>query len=373
MKWKEVILNGKVVSKLVLNGKIIYQKIKEGVIEWIKPSSYNLNTYLADLQDAKTRILNNRKKMGSDRVEFIFITDIHWGTRKTNGDSSIGNAKVSPYMIQWIKDNVSGLSDAPVLFGGDIIYDENATKEGAIAEVKDAMTQFGSMFCTLGNHDNNDADKGIANSDWMTRSKVLSYSEIYDLMLKQNLSFNNAHNVKDFEESNYCHKVEGDFFDDDVHKVRYVQFNMNNHNGKKSDGSSVAIGQGRAALQTFLKYLPAGYRVIAMCHGVGTLVNTYHPENSWTNVDKLKLVMCGHKHSIAHEEQTIQGHKIPFATRRQDMAWGRVSKASDFYRTDNNQDFYFEVIQVDFTNKKFYCTGVGCYGSYYDTNYNIYD
>lgn len=348
------------------------------------PASYKLENYTTFLNNAKTRLETNRAKMGSDRVEFFFITDIHWGPRNESGDTiKYGNAKVTPYLIQWMRENAN-LENAYLLFGGDALYQSSTTKQAAIAEIRDMVRSFGwgKMFCTLGNHDMNDVEQYLSQSNYVEKETTISNDEIYDIMLKQNTLFPNYGNIIDLPNNPnaaYVNKLDADWFDDAEHKVRFIQFNYNIHNYRTGVTNTPANARAQDNLSLILKNTPSDYRAIAithtMCNGGSTKAFSMTSSKYDENVNKLKFIIGGHVHSCVDESYDINGHTVPVFTRKDDLASAKTA-VSNFYKDAEigvAYDSCFTVVQVDFTNNKVYCTNVGYRNAGYDREYTIYD
>ena len=96
----------------------------------------------ADINSTKTR-----GEYGIDYEAFVFVTDTHWAANK----------KHSPALIKRVLDSTP---ISMVIHGGDVIQYRNATKEGAIAEIRGFMNAITEIPCyefynVYGNHDSN--------------------------------------------------------------------------------------------------------------------------------------------------------------------------------------------------------------------------
>ena len=234
---------------------------------------------LADTID-KVRVNINSDKTagtyGTDIESFIFITDPHWAYNK----------KHSPGLIKRIVENTSV---STIICGGDIVYSHNATKEGAIDEIRqfsNAMLGIptAEYFCVFGNHD----DNSNTNSDI---SIMLTKDEQYNVM---HSSFANRKNVHfSFEEADNA-AVKNDYYVDHPRtKTRYLCIDWNNPvNGNRAQWISSVLSRND------------GYRVIVIYHGIYSSVSGGTPVPEHTQVmsvlepykSKIVAMFTGHCH-----------------------------------------------------------------------------
>lgn len=173
------------------------EKKLESEIENININEYNIPVYWNDeIDDSIEKIRSNELVLGSNGVEFFFVTDTHW----------VDNAKRSGEILGYLSDKTR-IKD--VVFGGDAILSHNTTKAGAINEIRDFYDAYNKEFnlhTTLGNHDFN----SNSNAD---SSTYLNENELYTMTMRFSEPYVNTEKTTKYG-----------YWDNTSQKVRFIQF-----------------------------------------------------------------------------------------------------------------------------------------------------
>ena len=181
---------------------------------------------------------------GTDIESFVFITDVHWAENK----------KHSPGLIRRVLNNTPVQT---VICGGDFINASNATKAGAVGEIRDFTTAITEIpcydyFCVFGNHDAN-TNGGSPVSVQFTKQ------EQYDLLYRSFADKTNVHWIwEDMPSVMNTEPVKNDYYVDHARaKTRYLCLDWNN-----------PMNGDRATWITSVLAKNDGYRVVIIYHGI---------------------------------------------------------------------------------------------------------
>lgn len=217
---------------------------------------------------------------GSDIEAFIFITDVHWNNNK----------KHSPDLIKRIVDQTPINT---VICGGDIIYSHNASKAGAVSEIRDFIGRitripYVEFYNAHGNHD----DNSNSNSDY---SLIFTKREQFSLLYP----FANQKNVHwVFEDAPSVYNdtvVKNDYYvDHPATRTRFLFLDWNNpFNGARATWAQSVLARND------------GYRVIVIYHGIYKVANETTLTEEHTAImpylepykGKIVAIFSGHTHS----------------------------------------------------------------------------
>ena len=311
---------------------------------------YEIPAYFEDqlaTKLAKIQVdINGGKEDGAtqDTEAFIFITDVHWNNNK----------KHSPALIKRILDSTS---ISTVICGGDLIYSRNATKAGAVSEIKGFIDPVKACakeyFGVFGNHDDN-SNSGAA------AAIRFGKEEQYNLLYPQS-NMGNVHWA--FEEStDLVRPFRNDYYVDHPHtKTRFLCLDWNY-------GDLTA----RKAWVTSVLSKNDGYRVVVIYHGFyandgeealaeehTTFLPTFEPYKN-----KIVGMFTGHVH-FDDVVNYFDNNKAPI-----------IITSCDAFRTaigmtaDTVTEQCFDVVVINYTTSKIHMTRIG-FGQDRSVNFSL--
>lgn len=300
-------------------------------------------TYYSEyLNDKITEIQNKNLLSGRNGDSFIFVTDTH--TPSNNGYSTL--------LAKAISDKTN---NSFIVFGGDILT-QSHTREQALAIERNYIHGLRESFGTdyryvFGNHEYNT----MASVD---DSEKLNADDVYAICVKPFEDVVSIYGTTDTERFIY-------YWDNPSQKIRYIVLNT---------GVNVQYAGNYLPLDNILRSTPNGYRVGVFTHsmingsGVPTTSGAYvlgmldavNGRTSYTfcsktydysNLDiEIMFVMCGHTHKdISH----LSEHGVPVICTTTD------SKLDGLKIDGTIDEQAFDVVDVDCTNRKIYCTRIG--------------
>ena len=292
------------------------------------------------VRGAIDKVVQNRVNAEGNMAECFFVTDVHWEYNAQNSSALIAN--------------LSKELDIPlVLMGGDVIGQENATKNGAGEELRlyfGSLPEWVNVLPTLGNHDSNFNNTGDS-------SKKLSKSAIYNLMFKCSERFTNTNGDIDLF-----------VYDNESLKVRYIQYKGYNYRDTYD--------------QDLAERIVAKIREKGSDWTIVILTHAYFTDGDWqsgkmyadyilSNYDScdatIACMLVGHNHNDRTAVITTSGGKdIRIISTVCDACYLENSAELEMVGgTDTEQAF--DIVQIDLTAKSIHLTRVGA-GS--DRNYN---
>lgn len=295
------------------------------------------------ISNAENQFLVNDAKISSHSFRFVFLTDVHWE----------GNAKKSPVLINKICND---LDISLICFGGDVLT-RHKDKATCTEISRDFIKKFDKkLFVTAGNHDNNsDNNKNT--------STILTSDEMYAALFRKN----------DYE-INYEQSTNHGYFDFAAQKVRFIQIDTGTPFWY--DGDKTSIDESRLDLEFDYLYqkiseLDATWNVVIFTHEyfLGksvSSVNSYVTERLNSKVLSKKFeatiaaLFVGHTHYDMSTVHNYAGKNVLVICTMQDAASSSQNTESGIpmvIGTDTEQAF--DLVQIDFTNRKIYCTRVG--------------
>lgn len=295
------------------------------------------------ISNAENQFLVNDAKISSHSFRFVFLTDVHWE----------GNAKKSPVLINKICND---LDISLICFGGDVLT-RHKDKATCTEISRDFIKKFDKkLFVTAGNHDNNsDNNKNT--------STILTSDEMYAALFRKN----------DYE-INYEQSTNHGYFDFAAQKVRFIQIDTGTPFWY--DGDKTSIDESRLNLEFDYLYqkiseLDATWNVVIFTHEyfLGksvSSVNSYVTERLNSKVLSKKFeatiaaLFVGHTHYDMSTVHNYAGKSVLVICTMQDAASSSQNTESGIpmvIGTDTEQAF--DLVQIDFTNRKIYCTRVG--------------
>jgi hypothetical protein len=316
-----------------------------------------LGAYWADeLTDAIGRIDEIRESASSYLSEFFFITDTHW----------IQNAQASPALINYMSEQL-GVNN--VVFGGDLIYRYNASKDSAINDEINsfyaAFTDFCKngenlrIFSMLGNHDRN------GSSNQPDASMRLTEEEAYDLYLKRMEGWA----VTEAGNPNHA------YYDDTVNKVRYVQFYFAGGQWGMTEDANTPTSLAWATEK--IMELDETWTVVLFTHGFFCGTEGSQTEITEESAKMEQAILKLKSESRADIAAWITGHNHEDRAKVLQMTNPETGElVTELLLLSFNADAYthssgykmslgtvteqcFSFIQVDALNKVIYVTGVG--------------
>ena len=295
------------------------------------------------ISNAENQFLVNDAKISPHSFRFVFLTDVHWD----------GNAKKSPVLINKICND---LDISLICFGGDVLT-RHKDKADCTEISRDFIKKFDKkLFVTAGNHDNNsDNNKNT--------STILTADEMYAVLFRKN----------DYE-INYEQSPNHGYFDFAAQKVRFIQIDTGTPFWY--DGDKTSIDESRLDLEFDYLYqkiseLDATWNVVIFTHEyfLGksvSSVNSYVTERLNSKVLSKKFeatiaaLFVGHTHYDMSTVHNYAGKSVLVICTMQDAASSSQNTESGIpmvIGTDTEQAF--DLVQIDFTNRKIYCTRVG--------------
>lgn len=292
------------------------------------------------VRSAIDKVVQNRVNAEGTMAECFFVTDVHWRYNAQNSSALIAN--------------LSKELDIPlVLMGGDVVGQENATKNGAGEELRlyfGSFPEWVNVLPTLGNHDSNFNNTGDS-------AKKLSESAIYNLMFKCSERFTNTSGDIDLF-----------VYDNESLKVRYIQYKGYNYRDTYD--------------QDFADRIVAEIREKGFDWTIVILSHAYFPDGDWnsgkmyadyilSNYDScdatIACMLVGHNHNDQTTVITTSGGKdIRIISTVCDACYLENSAGLEMVGgTDTEQAF--DIVQIDLTAKSIHLTRVGA-GS--DRNFN---
>lgn len=282
-----------------------------------------------EIQSRMPTILAKDALIGNNGDSFVFITDAH----------IVRNSLHSPALIKYI---LSHSSVDKVFFGGDLI--EKYTGETGKADAEAGYSLWNNLmygtdeFFIIGNHDNNNYDSTNANN-------ALTDPEIYGLAIKRSEKI-----IDTYGKTSYC-------VDNLSQKTRYILLDCEG-DGLYSDVLTWMQGK--------LTELQSGWKAFIMQHrywGSNTSTVSSQGEALTTAINAvydslnctLVAVIVGHTHTDYKINETSKGY--PIIAVNCDTRDGAVSGYTRTAGTVNEQSF--DVIHVDYTNRKIYMTRIG--------------
>lgn len=316
-----------------------YMLVSSGVSSWTEwvdlltehdATSVSIPSYWKnEIQASIDSVLTNRMAIGENIAEFIFITDTHYSQSQ----------KKSPRLVGYLQKN---LLIPDVVFGGDAMYLSGSSKLAGLKELQQFMGAFnyGNLFFTVGNHDFN---------NYVSSSNILTDSEMYATVMKQVERFGTTDGSLDVSH-----------FDNEAHKVRFVQFDYN----LSSDASA-----GSAKVLAAFSSLSSDWTVVLFTHKYWqapeadsgdppTVLNTakalIQAIIAGTYSAKIAAVIVGHVHS--DQDTTLDGINI-ISTTCDCIATNKYGGPTMTAGTDTEEAF--DIVQIDTENQKLYFTRVG--------------
>lgn len=295
------------------------------------------------ISNAENQFLVNDAKISPHSFRFVFLTDVHWE----------GNAKKSPVLINKICND---LDISLICFGGDVLT-RHKDKADCTEISRDFIKKFDKkLFVTAGNHDNNsDNNKNT--------STILTSDEMYAALFRKN----------DYE-INYEQSTNHGYFDFAAQKVRFIQIDTGTPFWY--DGDKTSIDESRLDLEFDYLYqkiseLDATWNVVIFTHEyfLGksvSSVNSYVTERLNSKVlskefeATIAALFVGHTHYDMSTVHNYAGKSVLVICTMQDAASSSQNTESGIpmvIGTDTEQAF--DLVQIDFTNRKIYCTRVG--------------
>lgn len=305
------------------------------------PPSY-FETHLTEAINTVNTLINDQKtgkSYGSDVEAFIFITDPHWAI----------NAKNSPSLIKKIVDSTSIQT---IICGGDIIYSHNATRAGAVSEIRDFTNQMlatgaREYYIVFGNHDDN-TNSGATSDICFTKP------EVFNLLYTPFAWQSNVHWIFD-DVNTLTDPIKGDYyFDHPMTKTRFLCLDWN---------YQVATTP-RATWVSGILDRDDGYRVVVIFHGFYAADNDaetgiVEEHVAWLPIlepYKSKIVGCftGHAHKDRIVDYWNDGttpiiitDTDAFFTNREDMTRGTITEQC------------FDVVVINYKTKMINLTRIG--------------
>ena len=315
-------------------------------IEQLEKNGYTIPSYYTEHIEAKElQIRSNYEKCGVNGDSFVFITDYH-------DTSNSGN---SVNLIRHIMDY------SPVRFvclNGDLINDRQ-TKDLGMQALLSVIKNFSYLptdkfFVTVGNHEFNNA----GNSD-SYRDRQLSLNEVYSSVNKISETF--------------IREVDGlDFYvDNESQKVRYYFI-----------GSSIGCNPYSKANKWFadsLSNIDNNYKIIVFSH-----IGLNNTATDWdSSLDVIVSILEAYKNNTSY---TLDDTSYDFSTKNGDVVGvfsghmhldGSLTTTSGIPFIATTCDAYkeeygdltrtketiteqaFDVVQIDFDNRKIYMTRIG--------------
>lgn len=295
------------------------------------------------ISNAENQFLVNDAKISPHSFRFVFLTDVHWED----------NAKKSPVLINKICND---LDISLICFGGDVLT-RHKDKANCTEISRDFIKKFDKkLFVTAGNHDNNsDNNKNT--------STILTADEMYAALFRKN----------DYE-INYEQSPNHGYFDFAAQKVRFIQIDTGTPFWY--DGDKTSIDESRLDLEFDYLYqkiseLDATWNVVIFTHEyfLGksvSSVNSYVTERLNSKVLSKKFeatiaaIFVGHTHYDMSTVHNYAGKSVLVICTMQDAASSSQNTESGIpmmIGTDTEQAF--DLVQIDFTNRRIYCTRVG--------------
>lgn len=295
------------------------------------------------ISNAENQFLVNDAKISPHSFRFVFLTDVHWGD----------NAKKSPVLINKICND---LDISLICFGGDVLT-RHKDKATCTEISRDFIKKFDKkLFVTAGNHDNNSDNN-------KSTSTILTADEMYAALFRKN----------DYE-INYEQSPNHGYFDFAAQKVRFIQIDTGTPFWY--DGDKTSIDESRLDLEFDYLYqkiseLDATWNVVIFTHEyfLGKFVssvNSYVTERLNSKVLSKKFeatiaaLFVGHTHYDMSTVHNYAGKSVLVICTMQDAASSSQNTESGIpmvIGTDTEQAF--DLVQIDFTNRKIYCTRVG--------------
>lgn len=322
---------------------IIVPLAEENKVRLDKISDAPLPSYYDDyIPQVVGKIKSNNLKSGINGDSFIFVTDAH--TPSNNG-----------YSTEIAKVIARQTNNSLLVFGGDILT-QSHTREQALAIERDYIqglrNSFGKDFrFVFGNHEYNTMAS-------VEDSEKLTAGDVYAICMKPFEEDVSVYGTTDIERFIY-------FWDNPSQKIRYIVLNT---------GIAVQYTGNYIPLDNILRNTPSGYRVGVFAHsmlstsGVPTTSGTfvlgmldavngrtsytfYSKTYDYSNLDiEIMFVMCGH----THKDLTYTSeHGVPVICTTTD------SKQDNLKIDGTINEQAFDVVDVDCTNRKIYCTRVG--------------
>lgn len=295
------------------------------------------------ISNAENQFLVNDAKISPHSFRFVFLTDVHWRD----------NAKKSPVLINKICND---LDISLICFGGDVLT-RHKDKATCTEISRDFIKKFDKkLFVTAGNHDNNSDNN-------KSTSTILTADEMYAALFRKN----------DYE-INYEQSPNHGYFDFAAQKVRFIQIDTGTPFWY--DGDKTSIDESRLDLEFDYLYqkiseLDATWNVVIFTHEyfLGKFVssvNSYVTERLNSKVLSKKFeatiaaLFVGHTHYDMSTVHNYAGKSVLVICTMQDAASSGQNTESGIpmvIGTDTEQAF--DLVQIDFTNRKIYCTRVG--------------
>lgn len=295
------------------------------------------------ISNAENQFLVNDAKISPHSFRFVFLTDVHWD----------GNAKKSPVLINKICND---LDISLICFGGDVLT-RHKDKADCTEISRDFIKKFDKkLFVTAGNHDNNsDNNKNT--------STILTSDEMYAALFRKN----------DYE-IYYEQSANHGYFDFPSQRVRFIQIDTGTPFWY--DGEKTSVDENRLDLEFDYLYqkiseLDATWNVVIVTHEyfIGksiSSVNSYVTERLNSKVlsknfeATIAALFVGHTHFDMSTVHNYDEKNILVICTMQDAASSSQNTESGIpmvIGTDTEQAF--DLVQIDFDNRKIYCTRVG--------------
>lgn len=316
---------------ITTGSKVVYieMPITQTIIDGVR-DSFNLQ-YLPDYWETEIErrmpsILAKDALIGNNGDSFIFITDVHIPT----------NSLHSPALIKYIMEHSSV---DKVIFGGDLLNIDTGETGKTDAEAKfslwnNLMHGLGQYFI-IGNHDNN-------NYDGSNSSNELTKSEIYGLAIKRIEKCTNTGGSTSY------------YFDNESQKIRYIcidcESGLDDYTWMKSRLSELESGW-RAIVMQHRYWGTSTSQVSTAGTALITAINDVYDSLNCL----LIAVIVGHTHTDYKISEAIKGY--PIIAVNCDTRDGNTSGYARTKGTINEQSF--DVIHVDFSNRKIYMTRIG--------------
>lgn len=306
-----------------------------------KTNLYDIPSYFeSQLSTAISKIntdINSNKTYGTygtDIESFVFITDVHWSANK----------KHSPALIKSIMESTPIRT---VICGGDFIQSSNATKAGAVAEIRDFTNAITAIpvyeyFCVFGNHDDN-SNSGASIDVQFTKTEQfnLLYSAFAD---KPNVHWIWEEMPNILSETS----VKNDYYIDHARtKTRFLCLDWNN-----------PMSGNRATWIQSVLAKDDGYRIIVIYHGIysgsgGVLTPEHTTIMTLIEPYKAKVValFTGHAHMDSVQDYYGDG-SVPV-----------ILTSCDTFRTGMTEgtvtEQCFDVCVIDYGQSKIKLTRIG--------------
>lgn len=303
--------------------------------------------WVAEIENAVTKIEANRAAIGEGVSEFFYVTDPHWRDY---------NAHYSPALINYLAER---LDEYHVVFGGDAVEYSDQLQDAIDGEIRSffaAMTSYTKageslkIMATLGNHDRN-YNLNSSQQDW---NNILTDRQAYELYTKQMEGWGVTTDGNPYRS----------YYDDEENRVRYLQFYFP---GAVLKNEEPLIDESLDWAEARVRELDSSWTVVLFSHGYFSDTSPKSPEiaKRLLNLQKeadaeIAIWITGHTHADRHEILVSEDGQS--ALRVISLNGDSYAKKGQYtlpmtLSTVTEQSLSF--IQLDKANKKIYLTRFG--------------